>query len=472
MSTQTDLTKGTPWKIILSFAVPILFTSLLQQFYNIVDTAVVGRYLGKDALAGVGSTGSINFLIIGFCIGICMGFVIPVAQRYGAKDFPEMRRFVANAVWAAFAFAVVITIVVSLLCHNILVIMRTPDNIIHEAYSYISVILLGIPITIAYNLLAGIIRSLGDSKSPFIILMMASVFNIGGDIFAVTKLGLGVRGPALATLASQAFSAIMCLLLIVRNELLKISRDEWKFKGEYVKTICGMGIPMGLQYSITAIGSVILQIGINSLGSSAVAAVTAATRVTAFTSCPTDSLGSAMATYAGQNMGAKKLERVGQGLKVSVLIGFIYSVVLFGILFVSAKYVILLFVNASETQIINNAVRFILCSAGCYMLLVIVNTFRFTIQGLGYSSFAMISGMMEMTARATAGIILVPAFGFASVCIANPAAWLLADIFLIPGYCYCIKMIREKLSDNPQIKFSSAGLKPLHVFHCRNIHRA
>lgn len=326
----TDLTEGTPWKIIMRFSIPLFFTFLLQQFYNMVDTIVVGQFLGKDALAGVGSTGAINFMIIGFCMGLANGFVIPVAQRYGAKDYKDMRRFVANSIWLTVFFAAIMSITVCILCRSVLIAMKTPADILDLAYDYIFIIFAGIPITLAYNLLTGIIRSLGDSKSPLIFLLMAAVANIGFDILSVTVLKLGVRGPAFATLLAQAFSVVLSLWCIkTKFPILKMEPGEWKLHGKHIGILCKMGIPMGLQYSITAIGSVVLQTGINTLGSAAVASVSAASKLSMFLACPFDAIGSAMATYTGQNVGAGKIERIGQGLKASVLIGITYSILIF-----------------------------------------------------------------------------------------------------------------------------------------------
>ena len=284
---ETDLTEGTPWKIIMRFSIPLFFTFLLQQFYNMVDTIVVGQFLGKDALAGVGSTGAINFMIIGFCMGLANGFVIPVAQRYGAKDYKDMRRFVANSIWLTVFFAAIMSITVCILCRSVLIAMKTPADILDLAYDYIFIIFAGIPITLAYNLLTGIIRSLGDSKSPLIFLLMAAVANIGFDILSVTVLKLGVRGPAFATLLAQAFSVVLSLWCIkTKFPILKMEPGEWKLHGKHIGILCKMGIPMGLQYSITAIGSVVLQTGINTLGSAAVASVSAASKLSMFLACP------------------------------------------------------------------------------------------------------------------------------------------------------------------------------------------
>ena len=446
-SSEINLTVGNPAGVILRFCIPILFTQLLQNLYSTIDTVVIGQFLGKEALAGVGSTGAVNFLVIGFCMGICMGFVIPVAQYFGAQDFRSLRKSFANSIWCSIFFAVVVTCIVCIFCRQILLLMQTPENVIGYAYQYIFIIFAGIPITIAYNLLAGVIRSLGDSKSPLIFLMIASVINIGFDFLSVTVLQMGVRGPAVATLLSQLFSAILCFLHIKKRfPLLHIhDKEEWKADTYFIIELCRMGVPMGLQFSITAIGSVILQAGVNSLGSDAVAAVSSASKFCLFIQCPTDALGSSLSTYAGQNIGAKKLDRIGQGLRAAVIAGFIYSVIMFLIMLFTAKYCMLLFIKAEETEILSRAARYITITALCYPLLVIVNTFRYTIQGMGYSAFAITAGIMEMIARTIVGVLLIPAFGFSATCFSSPIAWLFADIFLIPAYFYVVMRTRKPL---------------------------
>ena len=363
-----DLTVGSPMKLILSFAVPMLLGFLFQQFYNMVDTIIVGKCLGVSSLAAVGSTGSINFMIIGFCTGACSGFAIPVAQKFGAGDYTGMRKFVANAGWLSAVFAAVMTTIVGLLCMNILQWMNTPEDIIQGAYDYIFVIFLGIPVTYLYNMLAGIIRSLGDSKTPVYFLLLSSLMNIGLDFFTILVLGMGVGGPALATVISQGISAVLCLIYMIRHyPILHMKNGEWKPDGRMLGTLCSMGIPMGLQYSITAIGSVVLQTAVNSLGSMAVAAVSTGSKVSMFFCCPFDALGGTMATYAGQNVGAKKLDRVKEGLKAASLIGIIYSVIAFVILFFGGKYIALLFMDADQTEIIGRVAMFLIGNSMFYL---------------------------------------------------------------------------------------------------------
>lgn len=441
-----DMTQGSPLKLILGFALPMLLGLLFQQFYSMVDTIIVGKWLGVDSLAAVGSTGSINFMIIGFCMGVCNGFAIPVAQRFGSKDYVSLRKFVANSVWVSAFLAIVMTIAVCMLCMPILRLMNTPDNIIDEAYSYIFVIFLGIPVTYLYNLLSGIIRSLGDSKTPVYFLILSSIINIILDIVSIGLLNMGVAGPALATVISQGISGVLCLLYIYKKfEILHISKSEWRIDWSHILTLLYMGLPMGLQYSITAIGSVILQTSVNGLGSQAVAAVTAGSKMSMFFCCPFDALGGTIATFAGQNVGAKQPERVDRGIKAAVLIGFVYSLAACAILVFFGDTIALLFLDADETTILSNVHKLVCANSAFYMALTLVNVVRFCIQGMGYSAFAIIAGVCEMTARAIMGFGLVPLLGFNAVCFANPLAWIMADAFLVPAYLICRRRLRKML---------------------------
>lgn len=441
-----DMTQGSPLKLILGFALPMLLGLLFQQFYSMVDTIIVGKWLGVDSLAAVGSTGSINFMIIGFCMGVCNGFAIPVAQRFGSKDYVSLRKFVANSVWVSAFLAIVMTIAVCMLCMPILRLMNTPDNIIDEAYSYIFVIFLGIPVTYLYNLLSGIIRSLGDSKTPVYFLILSSIINIILDIVSIGLLNMGVAGPAWATVISQGISGVLCLLYIYKKfEILHISKNEWRIDWSHILTLLYMGLPMGLQYSITAIGSVILQTSVNGLGSQAVAAVTAGSKMSMFFCCPFDALGGTIATFAGQNVGARKPERVDRGIKAAVLIGFIYSLAACAILVFFGDTIALLFLDADETTILSNVHKLVCANSAFYMALTLVNVVRFCIQGMGYSAFAIIAGVCEMTARAIMGFGLVPLLGFNAVCFANPLAWIMADAFLVPAYLICRRRLRKML---------------------------
>lgn len=445
--TTKSLTSGSPTKLIIGFALPLLVGMLFQQFYSLVDTIIVGKTLGVDALAAVGSTGSINFMIIGFAMGICSGFAIPVAQRFGAEDYKSMRKFVANSVWLSIIISVAMTIVVVALTRQILVWMNTPANIIDQAYAYIVVIFAGIPVIFLYNMTSGIMRSLGDSKTPVYFLLLASVINIALDVIFIVYIGMGVEGAGYATIISQAISGVACLVYIIfKFPLLKLERDEWHWDNSMASRLLGMGVPMGLQYSITAIGSVILQTAVNGLGSAAVASMTAANRIAMFMVTPFDALGSTMATYGGQNVGARKLERLKSGLKSAQLLGSAYSLIALAIIYFGADYLLLLFLDASETAIIADAKTFMIIQALFYIPLVAVNVFRFIIQGMGFSTFAILAGVMEMIARTAAAFTLVPWFGFLGACFASPLAWIFADAFLVPAFFATYKKLERKQS--------------------------
>ncbi len=439
-----DLTTGKPLQLIFGFAFPMLLGLLFQQFYNMVDTIIVGKCLGVSALAAVGSTGSINFMINGFCIGVCTGFAIPVAQKFGAGDHKSMRQYVANSMWLSAIFAAIMTVIVCALCMNILKWMNTPEDIIQGAYDYIWVIFLGIPVTYLYNLLSGIIRSLGDSKTPVYFLLISSLLNIVLDFYTILGLHMGVAGPAWATVISQGISGILCLFYMIKHfPILKMTAEERKFNTHKAGILLSMGVPMGLQYSITAIGSVVLQTAVNSLGSLAVAAVSTGSKVSTFFGCPFEALGGTMATYAGQNVGARKLERVKDGMITALIIGFIYSAIAFVILYLFGDKIALLFMDSSETAIVEQVHQFLIVNSLFYFGWTMVNVIRFTIQGMGFSVFAILAGVCEMFARAAVGFFIVPIFGFLPVCFGNPAAWIAADIFLIPAFSICMKKMKK-----------------------------
>ena len=439
------MTEGNPLGLILGFSIPMLAGLLFQQMYNLVDTIIVGQTLGDSALAAVGSTGSINFLINGFCMGICSGFAIPVAQRFGAESYDSMRKFVGNSIILSAIFAIVITTFVSIFCFQILEIMQTPEDIIELAYSYISIIFFGIPVTFLYNLTAGIMRSLGDSKTPTYFLIMAAGINIVLDIVFIIVLGMSVDGPALATVISQLIAGLSCLIYMKKKfPILKLKRSDLKLGPHHSQVLISMGIPFGLQYSITAVGSVILQTAVNGLGTIAVASMTAGAKVSMFVVCPFDALGGTMATYAGQNVGAKNIPRVKKGVWTAQLLGTIYAVFIFIVLYFAGRYILRLF--TSTDIVIEQAMMFLLANGITYTLLAAVNIFRFAIQGMGFSTFAIYSGVMEMIARILVAFTFVPMIGFSGAIWASPVAWLFAVIFLVPGLYYCCRKLDVKFN--------------------------
>ena len=442
-----DLTVGSPMKLILSFAVPMLLGFLFQQFYNMVDTIIVGKCLGVSSLAAVGSTGSINFMIIGFCTGACSGFAIPVAQKFGAGDYTGMRKFVANAGWLSAVFAVVMTTIVGLLCMNILQWMNTPEDIIQGAYDYIFVIFLGIPVTYLYNMLAGIIRSLGDSKTPLYFLILTSALNIGLDLLFIVPFHFGVLGAALATDISQVISGLLRFIYLRRKfDVLKMEKDDLAFSKKASIHLLGIGVPMGLQCSITAIGSVIMQWAVNVLGSTAVAAVTAAGKTQGLLTIPMESVGTAMATYAGQNLGASRMDRVRQGVNSAMLIILIYGVASAFVLHFTDVQIMGLFLDtAKEVDIVAMGREYLFWNSVFFVPLGALIVWRYSIQGLGFSSLAMLAGVAEMVARTAVAIVLVPILGYFGAELSNPAAWIAACLFLYPAYRWTCRQLDNRL---------------------------
>lgn len=443
-NTVKDLTVGSPMKLILSFMLPLLFGLLFQQFYSMVDTVVVGKFLGVDALAGVGSTGSINFMVLGLCNGICAGFAIPVAQKFGQKDFEGLRRFVGNMIWLGTVIALIVTLATTTLCASILRWMDTPEETFSFAYDYIWVIFLGIPATMLYNLLSGVIRSLGDSKTPLVFLILSSLLNVALDVLFIVLFRMGVAGAGWATLLSQLISGLMCLgFIIKRFPLLHLGREDLQFRWVYARHLLNMGLPMGLQYSITAIGSILLQTAVNGLGANAMAAVTAGSKVYMLCACPYDAIGTTAATYAGQNLGAGKPERVHQGVRACTVLGVVYAAGIFLAMYFLGSQLCLMFLDTKDAAAVaaigTLSRQFLLTNLVFFVPLLFVNLLRFTIQGLGFSEFAVFAGVFEMVARGVFGLCLVPWLGFPAVCFASPAAWVMADLFLFPAYYACMK---------------------------------
>lgn len=445
-SPAKDLTVGSPMKLILGFAFPMFLGLLFQQFYSLVDTMIVGKYLGVDPFAGVGSTGSLNFIVIGFCMGLCSGFSVPISQSFGAKDFPLLRKMVTNSVWLCTFFSVVITTLMLVFCRPVLTLMNTPENIFEYAYIYIFIIFAGIPCTILYNMTAAILRALGDSKSPIIFLAISSAINIGLDLLLIIVFRMGVEGAALATVVSQGVSGVISIIYIKKKfDILAMEKGDWKLERHLAGKLTGVGIPMGLQYSITGIGSVILQTAVNGLGSIYVASMTAGSKINIFLACPFDALGQTMAPYAGQNIGARKLDRVGKGLRAACIIGFIVSGLMVIVVKLFGGQLTMLFLDEKDPVIMQNSTQFLIIVSAFYCLLTLVNTVRFTIQGMGFSSLAIIAGVMEMIARGIAGMLLVPVFGYLGACYSSPLAWLLADAFLIPAFFLCKRKVARQL---------------------------
>lgn len=448
MAQLREMTSGPSLPLILNFTFPLLLGNLLQQTYSLVDAAIVGRFLGIDALASVGASTSVVFLILGFCNGCCGGFSIPVAQKFGARDYVTMRRYVSVSLKLAAMMSIVVAVVTSLLCGFILRTMQTPENIFEGAYIYLLITFIGVPCTFFYNLLSCIIRALGDSKTPFWFLLLSTALNIVLDLFFILSLGWGVAGAGIATVFSQGFSAVLCYVYMYRKfDILKTEPSDRIFRKNLARQLLSIGVPMGLQFSITAIGSIMLQSANNALGTACVAAFTAAMRIKMFVMCPLDALGMAMATYSGQNYGAGKPERIWMGIKSASLMMVVYSVAIAIVMWGLADKFALLFISPDETEIMKDTVLFLHINTSFFILLGLLSILRYGIQGVGYTRLSMFSGVAEMVARVLVSLILVPALSFLGVCLGDPTAWLFANLFLVPAFIYVYRKLKEMMNE-------------------------
>ena len=447
MANVRDMTVGSPARNILNFALPLVLGYVLQHLYQVVDAAIVGRWVGVEGLAAVGASSSIMFLFLGFCNGACAGFSVPVAQAFGAKEYSLMRQYVANAIRIGIWISVLLTIPICVLCSPILRLVNVPDDIFHQAWIYLMLQFLGIPLAIAYNLLAGFIRSLGNSKEPFYFLLVSSATNIILDLIFVIVFRWGVFGAGFATLISQVVSVSLCYSFIIRQMKMLIPvGEERRYNSDHVTHLLNNGIPMGLQFSITGIGVIMLQSANNALGTMYVAAFTASMRVKYVFTTVFENIGVAMATYCGQNIGARRLDRVKSGLKAATGIMLVYFVITFAVIFPFSDEMMALFVDSSQRQIIDLASQYMRISNYFYPVLGMLTIFRYSIQGLGYSTLSLMSGVMEMLARCAVSIWMVPAMGFMGVCLGDPAAWCAADLFLFPAMYFLLRHLEQNRS--------------------------
>ena len=430
-----DMTTGSPLRQILTFCIPLLIGNLFQQFYNLADSIIVGKMLGTNAFAAVGSTGSLNFLILGFALGVCSGFTIPISQSFGAGDMNAVRRRCGQAIWLCLATTVLITALTYFSTGPILRLTNTPENLYDDAYTYIFIIFMGTGALVLYNMAASVLRALGDSRTPLYFLIVATVLNIGLDILFMGPFQMGVAGAAVATVAAQLFSGLACLLYIhCKMPQLHLTRPDLRPYWREMGLLAGVGVPMGLQFSITAIGSVTLQSAINSLGDLAVAGVSTGSKVHNVVAAPFETMGLAMATYCGQNLGAGRIDRIRKGMRQIMWVGLGYCVVALAAAHFFGPAMALLFIDAAETEVLALSQRFLMIVVAAYPTLLVILVFRNALQGMGFSNSAMLAGLAELVGRVAAAFTLVDLWGYSGTVLAHVLAWILADVVLIPLY--------------------------------------
>lgn len=450
---QKDMTTGNPGKIIMNFTFPIFLGNVFQQFYNMADMVIVGKFVGTKALAAVGSTGTIMFLILGFVLGMTAGFTVLTAQKFGAGDMKSMRQTVGGAAILSIAVTVIMTVMSMLFMKPLLRFMQTPGDIFADAYAYIMVICAGIAAQMLYNLLASVLRAVGNSKIPLYFLILSAVLNIVLDLVLIILFHMGAVGAAYATVISQGVSGVLCLIYIIKKvPVLRMERDDWRPKGHLLKSQFAVGIPMALQNSITAIGTMMVQTALNMLGSTLVAAFTAASKIEQLVTQAFVALGTTMATYCAQNMGAGKVSRIRQGFRSATLIACIYAVIVGVLVMFVGKYMTYFFVSGNVEEIMGSVDIFLKC-VGCFFIpLAVIFLYRSGIQGMGYGILPMMAGVAELVGRAIVAVIAAGRKSYVGVCMAHPVAWVFAATLLLVMYFHIMKHDMKKFFEAEKLR--------------------
>lgn len=440
-----DMTKGNPLKIFILFSIPLLIGNVFQQLYSMVDTIIVGRFVGVEALAAVGSTGSMFFLVNGMILGLTSGFGVLVAQKFGAKDEIGVKKAVASNIILTLISTLLMTVIALLVKSPLLRMMNTPDNIFDNANTYITIIFAGIITQAFYNMAAGILRALGDSKTPLYFLIISSVLNVILDLVFIINFKMGVSGAAYATNIAQGFSAILCLIYSYKRfQVLRLKKEDFKVESNYYKKHLKIGIPMGLQFSVTAIGVIIVQSAINIFGSTVIASYTASSKVLQLVMQPSVSFGVTIATYAGQNLGAGRFDRIKNGMKIMNKVSIVTSLIAGAVLVFLGKYFVNLFIENPTTEIFRYAQLVFNYSAVFFIPLGFIFVYRNVLQGMGESFVPMMAGVCELLARAAVAFTLPKFIGFTGICLSDPIAWIAACVPLMITYYRKMKKIEAE----------------------------
>ncbi len=430
-----DMTSGNAWRQIFFFSLPLLVGNVFQQLYSMVDTIIVGRFVSVKALAAVGSTGAISFLVLGFAMGMTAGFSVIIAQRFGAGDEEGVRKSIGMAIWLSVITMAVLTALAIATARPLLEFMNTPEDIIGDALVYIIIIYGGIGASIYYNLIASIVRALGDSKTPLYFLLFSSGLNIVLDLVLIIFFHMGVAGAGIATVFSQLLAAVLCTIYSVKKfELIRLSRRHMRWNRQLAKAELGVGLPMAFQYSITAVGVMVLQGALNRFGSSVIASYTAASKVEAVVTQPFNALGMAMTTYCGQNVGAGKWDRVRRGMKICTVMCMVTVAVAMAVNIFAGSWCTALFMTEPTKEILSYAQTYLNTIAVFYPALGLLYVYRNGLQGMGDGLFPMLGGLGELLARLAVATVLPGLMGYMGICMASPVAWCAATAVLLARY--------------------------------------
>ncbi|WP_353989449.1 MATE family efflux transporter [Pediococcus argentinicus] len=442
------LTKGSPIKGIILFSIPLLLGNIFQQIYTISDTLIVGRVVGVQALAAVGATGGLTFLIIGFAQGMTTGLSIITAQHFGAGDVRKVKESFATSIIICLITTVILTILSVALTRPLLVLMQTPSSLLSGAETFLTIIFAGLGATMFFNLFSNMLRSLGNSRAPLVFLAIACVINVVLDLLLIIQFHMGIAGAGVATVSAQLFSCLLCWWYIKRSvRYLSLSWSDMHTSMAEIQEQIKIGLPMGFQASIIAIGSIILQVSLNELGPQSIAAYTAAGKVDQIAVQPMMSMGITMATFTAQNYGAKYYNRILKGIRQCLTTSISYSVIVGVLIVLNSRFLVNLFIGNSEQHITNLAHQYFIIVSSSYFLLAMLFVIRYTLQGFGKSMAPTMAGIAELISRVVVGIAIVPMFGFLGACFANPLAWIGSNLVLVWSYLQTVRAIKKDATE-------------------------
>jgi putative MATE family efflux protein len=450
---KINMIEGSPLKQITMFSIPIIIGNFFQQFYQVIDTLIVGRYVGVEALAALGVSGPIGFTLIGFALGLSTGFSVIVSQRYGAGDEVGVRKSIAMSILTTFFCSLAITIISLLLVRPLLRLISTPDNIIDLAESYFRIIVYGIITIMYYNTFSSILRSVGDSRTPLFFLIFSSALNVAGDLICVAVFDMGVQGAAVATVFAQTVSAILTMVFIkTKYKEIWPQKEDWKYDKEVVKRLLMIGIPSGFHFSVISIGVLVVQANLNGFGSDAVAGFGVGVRIEGLFEQSFTGFGAGITTYCGQNIGAGRIDRIREGVKKTMFLTAIIALISGMIQFLFSADISRLFLSDKDTSVLLYSVQYIKTVGLFYIPLASIFVYRSASQGLGSGLIPMICAFQEILFRVIAIIIFVPIWSYIGICLASPFAWIGTGVMAYCFYRMLLTKIEKQVADHKPIK--------------------
>ncbi|WP_314113170.1 MATE family efflux transporter [uncultured Granulicatella sp.] len=433
--TSVNLLDGPILRSIIAFAIPILISNIFQQLYNTADIMIVGRYLGPNALAGVGATAAIFELVIGFALGVGNGMGVVIARCFGAQDMTQLKQAVASTLVIGLALSFLVSTIGHFGMYPLLEFLGTPTEIIDLSYQYIHMIVLCVGVTFAYNLCAGLLRAVGDSQAALYFLIFSAIVNIILDLFFITQLHLGVQSAGLATIISQGVSAILCFFYIRRRaNFLLPQKEHFVWDKELYLDLLGQGLAMGLMTSIVSIGTVTLQTSINALGATIISAQTSARRIMSFSMLPVSAIASSLTTFTSQNLGANRPQRIQRGIFVGSMVAIIWTIFVAITLFFASPALNELISGSTDPELISNASLYNRISSSFYPVLAVLLVLRNSLQGLGQKITPLISSFIELFGKILFVLFIIPSTGYMGVIFCEPLIWVPMTIQLYYSY--------------------------------------